>query len=446
MQPAQETRDHWGSRIGFVMAAAGSAVGLGNIWKFPYIAGEHGGGAFILIYLALVFSVGIAVMLAELAIGRLSQRNPVGAFTRLKGGKWILVGYAGVAAAFLILPFYSVVGGWTIAYVVKTATGALATTDPAVLGRSFNAFTADPVEPILWHALFMALTVAVVIGGVGRGIERSCRILFPILVLILVALVVRALTLPGAEKGIAFYLTPDFSRVGAGTIAAALSQVFFSLGLGMGAMITYGSYIGTRGSLVAGGWWVTLLDTFIALLAGLAVLPAVFAFGLNPGEGPGLSFITLPAVFGRMPAGVIFGVLFFLLLVIAALTSALSLLEVVVAYLVDERRMERTPATLLAAAVMFLIGVPASLSFGPLSEATLFGLTTFEFLDYVSTRLLLPAGAIFIALFVAWVVWPRTAAEITPEGGVRPRWAGSWRMLCGVVAPVVIGWILVSGL
>jgi NSS family neurotransmitter:Na+ symporter len=229
-------------------------------------------------------------------------------------------------------------------------------------------------------------------------------------------------------------------------VGAALSQVFFSLGLGMGAMITYGSYLGTRDNLASAGCWVTLLDTAVALLAGLAVLPAVFAFGMNPGEGPGLSFITLPAVFARMPGGMVFGMMFFLLLVIAALTSALSLLEVVVAYLVDEWGIKRRTAAIGSGAIMFAIGVPASLSFGPLANATLFGKTVFGLLDYISVNLLLPTGGILIALFVGWVVWPRAATELTPPGRLQPRWVTAWRWLCAVVAPVVIGWILVKGL
>lgn len=442
----EDTRGHWGSRFGFILAAAGSAVGLGNIWKFPYLAGESGGGAFIVVYIALVFTIGVSIMLAELVIGRMSQRNPVGAFARLKGGWWVCVGYAGVVAAFLILPYYSVVGGWTLAYTAKTVMGTLPVSDPKALAAAFAAFSGGTTQPIAWHGLFMILTVLIVVGGVGGGIERACRILIPMLIVILIALLVRAVTLPGAEKGLAFFLAPDFSRIDAGVISAALAQVFFSLGLGMGAMITYGSYIGARYSLAVAGAWVTLIDTMVALVAGLIVLPAVFAFGMNPGEGPGLSFITLPAVFAHMPAGRIFATLFFVLLVIAALTSALSLLEVVVSYLVDERGIRRSVAAIFAGTVIFLIGIPASLSFGPLADAKLFGLTVFGLLDYVALHLLLPVGGIFIAAFIAWAVWPRAAAELAPPGGVQPFWARGWRLACGIVAPLVIGWILIAGL
>ena len=447
MKPSiEEARGHWGSRLGFVLAAAGSAVGLGNIWKFPYLAGENGGGAFIVVYIALVFTIGVAIMLAELVIGRMSQRNPVGAFARLKGGWWVGVGYAGVVAAFLILPYYSVVGGWTLAYTAKTVTGTLPNGNPKALADAFAAFSGGAAEPIAWHGLFMILTVLIVVGGVGGGIERACRILMPALLAILIVLLVRSLTLPGAEKGVAFFFAPEFSRIGPGMIGAALAQVFFSLGLGMGAMITYGSYIGARYSLAVAGVWVTMIDTSVSLIAGMIVLPAVFAFGMNPGEGPGLTFITLPAVFAHMPAGRLFGTLFFVLLVIAALTSALSLLEVVVAYLVDERGMRRSAAAIVAGVVIFLIGIPASLSFGPLADDKLFGLTAFGLLDYVAVRLLLPVGGIFIAAFVAWAVWPRAAAELVPPGGVQPFWAQAWRLACGIVAPLVIGWILIAGL
>lgn len=239
-------REHWGSRLGFILAAAGSAVGLGNIWKFPYMAGENGGGAFLLIYLALVFTIGLSVMLAEMVIGRMAEKNAIGAFAKLKGGAWPLVGLCGVAAAFIILSFYSVVAGWTISYMVKSITGALAIEDPAALGSIFGGFIADPVSPLIYHAIFMALTVFVVLSGVGSGIERASKILMPALFALLLVLIVRSVTLPGAGEGIAFLLSPDFSKVTWATVSEALSQAFFSLSLGMGAMITYGSYLSKR--------------------------------------------------------------------------------------------------------------------------------------------------------------------------------------------------------
>ena len=439
-------RAHWGSRFGFILAAVGSAVGLGNVWKFPYMAGEYGGAAFVLVYLAIVFTIGVSVMLAEFVIGRAAERNPVGALARLGGGAWPVVGFMGIAAAFIILSFYSVVAGWTIAYVVKAVTGVLATSDPDALGAVFGAFSADPVEPVLYHMIFMILTVGIVAGGVHAGIERTCTVLLPVLFIILIVLAVRSLTLPGAMEGVLFYLAPDFSKISAQTLNGALAQAFFSLSLGMGAMITYGSYLSRKDDLPRSALWVTFCDFLVSLVAGLVILPAVFAFSLDPAAGPGLVFITLPAVFAQMPAGAVFAVLFFILLVIAALTSAVSLLEVVVAYLVDERGMGRRRAAALVGVTIFLLGIPASLSLGVWSDIQIAGKGIFDIMDYVASNVLLPLGGIAISVFVGWVILPRATAEATSAGAHPFPWIGLWRIVCRYVAPLGISWILVSGL
>lgn len=439
-------REHFGSRLGFVLAAAGSAVGLGNIWKFPYMTGQNGGGIFLIIYLALAFSVGLSVMLAEFAIGRAAERNPVGAFAKLRGGAWPVVGALGVVAGFIILSFYGVVAGWTLAYVVKIASGLLVDDDPQRLAAAFETFVGSPIQPIVYQIVFMTLTIVVVIGGVAHGIERSCKVLMPGLFLLLLVLVVRALTLPGALAGIEYYLKPDFSNLSGGTINAALSQAFFSLSLGMGAMLTYGSYLSKQSNLPGSTLWVTSIDASVALLAGLLIMPAVFAFGFDPSAGPGLTFITLPAVFAHMPLGAVFAVFFFVLLVIAALTSAVSLLEVVVAYFVDEWGFSRTTATIVFGAAITLLGIPASLSFGIWGEVSLFGKGIFDLLDYLTTNLLLPVGGICISLFAGWVVYPRLFAEATNQGGVRFALAPLWSVMCKFIAPLAIGWILLSGL
>jgi NSS family neurotransmitter:Na+ symporter len=439
-------RGHWGSRIGFVLAAAGSAVGLGNVWKFPYMAAENGGAAFVFVYVALVFTVGVSVMLAEFTIGRAGESNPVGAMRRLKGGPWPVVGYMAIAAAFIILSFYSVVAGWTIAYTFRAASGMLATSDPEVLGAMFGEFSGHPVQPVLYHLLFMALTVGVVAGGVHGGIERTCMILLPILIIILVVLAIRSLTLPGAMEGLRFYLQPDFSKISAQTFNGALAQAFFSLSLGMGAMITYGSYLSHRENLPRAAAWVTFSDLLVALVAGLVILPAVFAFSFDPDAGPGLVFITLPAVFAQMPAGVVFAVLFFVLLVIAALTSAVSLLEVLVAYFADQWGWHRKPAAVLFGFMAFALGIPSSLSFGLWSDFEIAGRSIFDFLDYVSSNLLLPLGGLAITLFVGWAILPQAMREATSEGAHPFLLAGVWRMVCRYVAPVAIAWILLSGL
>ncbi len=439
-------RGHFGTRLGFILAAAGSAIGLGNIWKFPYLAGENGGAVFLIIYLGFILTIGLSVMLAEYAIGRSAKRNPVGAFKHLKGGAWIAVGAMGVFTGFIILSFYSVVGGWTIAYAVKSATGLLANGDAKALGSAFGDFIGDPVEPIIYHALFMAATIAVVARGVDIGIERACRVLMPVLFILLVVLCIRSLTLPGAEKGIAFFLQPDFSKVNGAMITAALGHAFFSLSLGMGVMITYGSYLSVKISLPNAALWVTSLDTLIAVMAGFMILPAVFAFGFDPGAGPGLTFITLPAVFSKIPLGAFFGTLFFVLLAVAALTSAISLLEVVVAYLVDEKGVARPKAAWGAGAAIFLLGIPSSLSLGVWSSYTIAGKGFFDVMDYLASNIMLPAGGIFISLFAGWVVFPRLMDG--SQGGIDEgfRWAGVWQVICRYFAPVAITWTLISGI
>ncbi len=439
-------RGQFTTRAGFILAAAGSAIGLGNIWKFPYLAGENGGAVFLILYLGFVFTIGLSIMLAEFAIGRRAKKNPVGAFRILKGRAWAAVGGMGVFTGFVILSFYSVVGGWTIAYAAKTATGLLGNGDARALGGVFGSFIAAPFEPIIYHGIFMALTVAVVVRGIDGGIEKACRVLMPVLFVLLVVLCFRSLTLPGAEKGIAFFLNPDFSKVSWGMVTAALGQAFFSLSLGMGAMITYGSYLSKDTRLPGATLWVTSLDSLIAVMAGFMILPAVFAFGFDPSAGPGLTFITLPAVFSKIPLGTFFGTLFFVLLAVAALTSAMSLLEVVVAYMVDERNIPRRTASISVGTFIFLLGIPSSLSLGIWSKHTIAGKGFFDVMDYLASNILLPTGGIFISLFVGWVVFDKVMDG--NQGGIGGDFpfAPLWRVVCRFIAPAAIAWVLVSGL
>lgn len=290
-------REQWGSRLGFIMAAAGSAVGLGNIWRFPYVTGMNGGGAFVLIYLLIVFTIGASVMLAEMAIGRGAGLNAVGSFKKLRGGAWPLVGWMGVIAGFIILSFYGVVAGWTIAYMIKSFTGLMEIAAQGKAGDAFGAFVSNPTQVILYQAIFMLGTIWIVFRGIGEGIEKYCKVMMPALFLLLLVLIVRAVTLDGAMKGLEFYLKPDFSKVTGKTILDALGQGFFSLSLGMGCMITYGSYLSKDEALPSAAFTVTFLDTMVAFLAGFAIFPAVFAFNMKPAAGPGLTFITLPSVF-----------------------------------------------------------------------------------------------------------------------------------------------------
>lgn len=441
-----QAREQWGSRLGFVLAAAGSAVGLGNIWKFPYMTGENGGAAFLIIYLALVFTIGLSVMLAEFAIGRAAQRDPVGAFAILRGKMWPLVGGIGIIAGFIILSFYSVVAGWTIAYVVKMASGALVG-DAEALGGMFGSFISDPVEPLLYHALFMAICVAVVLGGVHGGIERASKILMPMLFVLLIVLIGRSVTLEGAEKGLEFFFNPDFSKVNADMLNGALSQAFFSLSIGMGAMITYGSYLNKKENLGKSALWVSFLDSGVAILAGLLILPAVFAFGFDPQAGPGLTFITLPAVFSQMAGGTFFGILFFVLLAVAALTSAVSLLQPIIAYFADEKGWNPKTAAVVFGGIIFLLGIPSSLSLGIWSDIHIIGEKGFlDSMDYIASNILLPVGGILISVFVGWVVADKMKAEVTNEGSIPMPLMAVWLFICRFVAPIAVAWILISGL
>jgi NSS family neurotransmitter:Na+ symporter len=445
MQTAPPSREHWASRLGFVLAAAGSAVGLGNVWKFPYVAGENGGGTFLLLYIAIIASLGLSILLAELVVGHAGQANPVGALRRLGRGAWPLVGWLGITASFLILSFYGVVAGWTLAFALKAAFGS-AIAPGADAEAAFAAFVSDPAAPLVSAAAFMAATVVVVTTGVRRGIERASLILMPLLFVMLVVLVVRALTLPGAAAGLAAFLTPDLASLTGTTITAALGQAFFSLSIGLGTMITYGSYLPRDANVVGEAAAVVGLDTLAALLAGLVVLPSVFAFGLAPDAGPGLAFITLPTVFAQMPAGAVFGTVFFVLLTIAALTSAVSLLEPIVAYCAEEHGLGRRRAAVALGAIIFALGVPSSLSMGVWSEHRVFGLPILELIDFVTANIMLPVGGLFIALFVGWVVG-RKGVERHFARGPRARiWGRAWLWTLRLAAPIAIVWILLSGL
>lgn len=438
-------REQWGSKLGFVLAAAGSAVGLGNIWRFPYITGQNGGAAFVLLYVALVFVVGFSVMLAEFAIGRNAQLNAVGSFRKIKGGAWPIVGWMGVIAGFIILSYYGVIAGWTMAYIVKSFTGLMDAAKIGAAGDVFGGFVTKPGAVIAWQALFMIITIYIVYKGIGGGIEKYCKVLMPCLFLLLLVLIVRAVTLPGAGAGIEFYLKPDFSKLTGGALGAALGQAFFSLSLGMGCMITYGSYLGKKELLPGAAIQVCFIDTLVAFLAGLVIFPAVFAFGLEPGAGPGLTFITLPNVFGQMPGGAVWSALFFLLLFVAALTSAISLLEVVAAYFIDEMKWSRTKAAWVMGGIIFLLGIPSALGIAG-SIPKLAGRDFLDSADFLASNVLLPLGGFFIALFVGWF-WTDGAKQEVENNGAAPFGLYvPWLWVCRVIAPLAIAYIFITGL
>lgn len=445
---AVESRGSWGSRVGFILAAAGSAVGLGNIWGFPMQVGRGGGAAFVLLYLGCVFLICFPIMIAEIAMGRAAQRDPVASFRVLKPGTpWWVVGAVGVMAGVGILSFYSVIAGWVIAYIWFMATGAVSGS-PEAIGTFFSSFTANGVLNLGLVLLVMMVTAAVLLGGVKGGIERATKVMMPALFLILIALAIRALTLPGAEEGLRYYLRPNAERIGDYRVwNAALGQAFFSLSLGMGCMITYGSYLSKRTAVPMAAAWVTSLDTTVALLAGFVIFPAGFSIaGFDPtAGGPGLIFAVLPRLFATMPGGHLFGAAFFVLLTLAALTSTFSLLEVPVAHFVD-RGWNRKKAVLTVAAATTLLAIPSAYANGASQFLGRLPVVHTDFLTLMATvwnNFALPIGGFFIALFVGWV-WPvkNAVAELTAEGARFPAMK-LWIVLIRYVCPLAILFIIV---
>ncbi len=441
----KQERDQWGSKLGFILAAAGSAVGLGNLWKFPYTAGQNGGGVFVLVYLALVLIIGFTLMMAELVLGRHTQLSPVGAYRKLRK-KWAWVGFIGVLASYLILTFYSVIGGWIIKYIVTAFQGGFNTTDLGALEGVFTAFISSPVEPLIYHGIFMLMTLAIVMGGISGGIEKFSKILMPGLFIMMIVIMVRSITLPGAMAGVEYLLKPDFSKLNLSVVLAALGQVFFSLSLGMGVIITYGSYLGKNESLPESSFFIPAIDTAVALLAGLTILPAVFALGFDPAGGPGLIFITLPGVFAKMPLGSFFAILFFLLVLFAAVTSSISLLESAVSFFVDELKWNRKAATIILGVVAFVIGVPSSLANGVWGHITFInGMNFFDSMSFFAENLLLPLSGLLLCIFIGWF-WgtDKAVAEATNNGKIKFGLAPTWSFIIKWVAPIAIGFILMQ--
>ncbi len=441
-----QKRGSFSSKFGVIAAAAGSAIGLGNIWKFPYITGVYGGAAFLFVYIGFIALIGLPVMLSEFIIGRKSRKNAYGAFVKLTPSTgWKQIGIFGVGAAFLILSFYGVVAGWSIRYIFFSFSDVFHS-NPENIGAFFESYKISPIKPLFYQVLFMAITGAIVIAGVQKGIERFSKILMPLLLVIILVLCVRAITLHGAGEGLTFLFKPDFSKLTFEGILSALGHAFFSLSLGMGTLITYGSYINKENNLIKTAIQVTVADTVIALLAGVAIFPAVFAFNIPPDAGPGLIFKTLPMVFQLMPGGSFFSVMFFLLLTIAALTSAISILEVVVAYLSEELKIKRNIATVFATVVILLLGIICSLSLGIYSEYDFLGYNVFDLLDHISSNILLPLGGMCIALFIGWKLGAKKVREeLAHGGGIKESFLTVFMILVKVVAPFAIFVVFIKG-
>ena len=448
MSEEKKKRDGFGSKIGIIAAAAGSAIGLGNIYRFPCELGENGGAAFLLVYLAVVIFLGIPVMLSELVIGRRSQSNAVGAFKKLAPkSAWSIVGYMGVLCGFIIFAFYSTVSGWTLEYIIKAVTNSFQGKDLAAMEQDFSDFHNMGWRNVMWQAIFIFLTGFVVFKGVQNGIERYAKILMPLLLVILIVLGIRSATLPGANEGLSFLFTPDFSKINGDVLISALGQGFFSLSLGMGALITYGSYIKKKDNLTSTAFSVVLADTLIAVLAGLVIFPAAFSFGIRPTAGMGLVFNTIPMIFNQMTGGYFFCIIFFVLLAIAALTSTISLLEVVVAYLSEELHINRKWSTVWACVATLFIGSFASLSLMENTPFSIGGRTVFDLMDFVSSNILLPLGGVLIVIFVGWRLGKaKFFEEVTNEGTIKASLKKVIFFIIRYLAPIAITIVFISGL
>ena len=449
----KNNRANFGSKLGVILASAGSAVGLGNIWRFPFETGNHGGAAFILIYLGCVLFFGIPIMVAEFSIGRHSRANTAGAYQKLAPGtQWRWVGRMGVLAGFLILGYYSVVAGWTLEYIVQAGTNAFAGQSANDFIASFNGFVAHPWRPALWMLVFMLMTHFIIVKGVERGIEKSAKIMMPMLFILLIVLAVCSVSLPGAGAGIEFLLKPDFSKVDGNVLLGAMGQAFFSLSLGMGCLCTYASYFRNDTNLPKTALNVGWIDTMVAILAGFIIFPAAFSVGIQPDAGPSLLFITLPNVFqqafGNLPwLAIILSIMFYVLLALAALTSTISLHEVVTAYLHEEFNLTRSRAAKLVTAGCTFLGVLCSLSLGIGKELTIFGLTLFDLFDFLTAKIMLPLGGFFIAIFTGWYLDKRIVWEEVSNNGTLPKVVYRiWLFLLKYIAPIGIGFIFINEL
>ena len=448
MKNTDTVRVTFGSRLGILLAAAGSAVGLGNIWRFPYMLGSNGGAAFLLVYIFCIIFLGLPVMIAEFYIGRHAKSNAAGAFRIIAPGtKWSIIGYIGVLAAFLILGFYFVISGWTLEYVFQSLTETFGDKSVDDFRATLSGFSSGIFRPILWIVIFIAINHLIVSTGVKKGIERSAKLLMPLLFIILIILCIRALTLPGAAAGLDFLFRPDFSKINSSVLLSTMGQAFFSLSVGMGCMITYASYFKDTTNLQRTAFEVTLLDTLIAVLAGVMIFPAVFSFGIEPTAGVELVFITLPNVFGKMFLSNVWSCIFFILLSVAALTSTMSLHEVATAYLHEEKKISRKRAALFVSLGVLFLATISSLSFGILKDFTLFGLTFFNLLDYVTAKLMLPFGGMLICIFVGWRIDKKILkAELTNKGSVAFYFFTVYCFLIRFIAPIAIGFIFLNEL
>ena len=417
---AKTSRAQFATRLGVIAATVGSAVGLGNIWRFPYEAGEHGGGAFLMLYLLCVLLLGIPVMIAEFVIGRSTHRNALTALKTLAPhARFHWVSYVGILASLMILSFYSVVAGWIVEYLYQSVVGGLSGHTSQEYAQIFGEFTASPVRSVTWTILFLLLNFLVLRRGVEKGIERISNILMPVLFVILVIFCINSLMLPDARRGLDFLFNPDFSKITSHVVLGAMGQAFFSLSLGLTCLLTYASYFSDKTPIVRSATIIAALDTLVAVLAGIIIFPAVFSFGLEPTAGPKLVFEILPSIFQQMPGGYFWSIAFFLLLFFASITSTISMSEISISYFTEERKLSRNKATALNTAIALVFGTICALSFNVLSDFKIFGMTMFELFDYVSSNVLLPVGGMALSIFVGWIIDRKIVDEQLTDYGIR---------------------------
>lgn len=444
-------RDSFGSRFGALVAMAGSAVGLGNLWRFPYLVGENGGAAFIIIYILMSFFICLPIFICEFVVGRRSQENAYSSFRDLSGGSWWkYVGMMTVIVPLIVTSYYSVVGGWSIEYLFKSLAFSFTLGESqAAISTMFGDFVSSPWIPLATHTLFLLITAVIVAAGIKGGIEKFSKIMMPMLFVIVLGIAIYSMTLPGAKAGLDYLFNPDFSKIDAKACAAALGQAFFSLSIGFGTIMTYASYVSKKENVMFQSMATAASDLAFALIAGMAIMPAVFAFGLNPQSGPGLVFETLPYVFSQMPAGGVVAILFFLALLVAAVTSSISMFEVGVAYLVEEKKLPRVGACAIIFAFCWILGAFCSLSFGPLSEFRLFGRNIFDFFDNLSSNVLMTLGSLLTVLFVGWRLKKTDIYDEFTNGGtisMNAKIFGVLWFLIRYICPLAVISIFVSGL
>lgn len=436
----------WGSRIGFILASAGSAVGLGAIWKFPYLAGNNGGSVFLLSYLLFTFTVGVAMLISEYVIGREGRMGAIGSLKKVVGKHWGVFGTVGVVTAFAILCFYSCVGGWCIKYLIDAFTGTGIVSNADELNKNFGSFVSNGALAYFYQIIFLLANAVIVSLGVQKGIERLAKFLMPVLFILMLILIVRGLTLPGAVKGLEYLFKPNWSGFTSSAIFNAMGFTFFSLSLGAAVMVTYAGYLSEKVNLLTSTAWVAFLAIMAAVLGGLMVMPAVFAFNLSPTAGPGLTFVTMPAIFSQMPFGVFFAILFYFCLVVAAITSSMSMLEAVVASLLDYTRLSRAAVTWITTALTAFIGLFCTLSFGSLSDFKMFGKNVFDLLDFLTSNVGMPLSEIGFSVAAAWIAWKVTAKQLTSAGPVQSWLLWAIRIVIGILSPLLIVTVVLTGL